>query len=108
MIRTAADNRRFVEAVLWIARTGATWRDLPEDFGPWNSVYVRFRRWAEDGVWERVLAPPHPSRASVIAYDKHLYKERHLVECFINRLKQFRRIATRYDKTPPASKPSSS
>jgi transposase len=53
--RTAADNRRFVEAVLWIARTGAPWRDLPEDFGPWNSVYVRFRRWAEDGVWTRVL-----------------------------------------------------
>ncbi|MGH6900194.1 MAG: hypothetical protein ACREJ5_27200 [Geminicoccaceae bacterium] len=42
---------------------------------------------------------PHPTRASVIAYDQHLDKERHLVECFINKLKHVRRIATRYDKT---------
>lgn len=45
------------------------------------------------------VIPPHPSRAGVMAYDRHLYQERHLVECFINKLKQFRRIATRYDKT---------
>jgi transposase len=50
------------------------------------------------------VIPPHPSRASVVAYDTHLYKERHLVECFINRLKQFRRIATRYDKTTTSFK----
>jgi len=57
--RSAADNRLFVEAVLWIARTGAPWRDLPPEFGPWNSVYVRFRRWAKGGVWDRVLAILH-------------------------------------------------
>lgn len=57
--RAAADNRLFVEAVLWIARTGAPWRDLPPEFGPWNSVYVRFRRWAKGGVWDRVLAILH-------------------------------------------------
>lgn len=45
------------------------------------------------------VIPPHPCRRQAIAYDKHLYKERHLVECFINRTKHFRRIATRYDKT---------
>jgi transposase len=53
--RTGADNRRFVEAVLWIARTGSPWRDLPKAFGPWNSVYKRFARWSDSGVWHRVF-----------------------------------------------------
>jgi len=46
----------FVEAVLWIARTGSPWRDLPGLFGKWNSVFVRFNRWSEGGVWQRIFA----------------------------------------------------
>lgn len=53
--RSAADNRLFVEAVLWIARTGAPWRDLPDAFGLWNSVFKRFRRWTLKGVFESVF-----------------------------------------------------
>jgi putative transposase len=53
---TGADNRMFVEAVLWIARTGSPWRDLPPIFGKWNSVFVRFNRWSEGGVWRRIFA----------------------------------------------------
>ena len=53
--RTAANNRQFVEAVLWIARTGSPWRDLPPQFGPWNSIYQRFARWSRRGVWHRVF-----------------------------------------------------
>ena len=52
--RTAKDNRRFVEAVLWIMRTGSPWRDLPAELGHWHRAYVRFARWREKGVWERV------------------------------------------------------
>ena len=52
---TAKDNRLFVNAVLWIAKTGAPWRDLPERFGNWNSVWRRFDRWARNGAWERVF-----------------------------------------------------
>jgi transposase len=49
------DNRRFIEAVLWIARTGSPWRDLPETFGKWFTVYTRFWRWARKGAWERIF-----------------------------------------------------
>jgi transposase len=53
--RSGADNRMFLEAVLWIARAGAPWRDLPEIFGNWNSTFKRFRRWALKGVFERLF-----------------------------------------------------
>jgi transposase len=53
--RSGADNRLFLEAVLWMARVGAPWRDLPDAFGPWNTVFRRFRRWAMKGVFERLF-----------------------------------------------------
>jgi transposase len=52
---TARDNRLFLEAVLWRVRTGLPWRDLPSDFGNWNSVFQRFRRWAVAGVFDRIF-----------------------------------------------------
>ena len=54
--RPAKDHRTVVNAILWRLRTGAPWRDLPERYGPWQTVYSRFRRWQRAGVWERVLA----------------------------------------------------
>jgi len=205
---TARDNRLFIDAVLWIARTGAPWRDLPERFGNWNSAWRRFDRWCRKGAWLRIVEalkdpdlewlildstvirahqhaagaikqggvdqalgrsrggfgtklhiavdglgnpiefiltggqeadisqgnalieghnfkaaiadkgydgddfvaaiessgaeaviPPRKNRIFKRDYDKHLYKERNLAERFINRIKQFRRVATRYEKT---------
>ena len=53
--RSGTDNRRFMEAVLWIVRTGSPWRDLPATFGNWNSVFRRFRRWTVAGVFDRLF-----------------------------------------------------
>jgi transposase len=204
---TAKDNRLFINAVLWIAKTGAPWRDLPERFGNWNSVWKRFDRWCRKGVWQRIadalqdpelkqlildstiirahqhaagahggpekealgrsrggfstkihvaanqagkpcrfiltpgqqadisqgealisgfnpenvitdkgydsdkfvgtiegtgavpVIPPRANRKEPRDFDKDLYKDRNVVERLWNRMKQFRRVATRYEKT---------
>ena len=53
--RTAADNRLFVNGVLWVLRSGAHWHDLPERYGKYKSLHKRFSRWAASGVWEKVF-----------------------------------------------------
>jgi transposase len=52
---TAKDNRLFLEAVFWRVRTGSPWCDLPPAFGPWNSLFRRFHRWAKSGVFESLF-----------------------------------------------------
>ena len=53
--RNAHDNRRFINAVLWIARTGAPWQDLPERYGKANTAFQRFNRWAKKGRWQTIF-----------------------------------------------------
>src|SRR5207237_212973 len=122
---TAKDNRLFVEAVLYRYRAGIPWRDLPERFGDPIKVRTRFSRWAKSGVWKKVfemladkafdayervierlraagknvVIPPKSNRKNQRAFDKEMYKARHLIENFYCKLKQYRAIATRYDKT---------
>ncbi len=203
-------TRRFLEAVFWMARMGAPWREIPEHYGRWNSIYQRFSRWSDRGIWQKLFVyfaaepdlewllpdttilrahpcaagapsarggqaaqalgfsrggftskshvvvdalgnpldfiltagqrheltqaaalltgyqcdyviadkayesddflatieqmgaipviPARKRRAEPRLYDAHLYQERHVVECFINKIKWFRRIFTRYDK----------
>lgn len=50
-----SDHRTVIDGVLFRVRTGVQWRDLPERFGPWQTVYKRHRRWSADGTWERLL-----------------------------------------------------
>ena len=49
------DHRTVVDGILWIAATGSPWRDLPEEFGTWKTVYERFRRWCREGFWDQIL-----------------------------------------------------
>lgn len=53
--RPSLDNRRYLDGMLHVLRVGCPWRDMHERYGKWNSVYVRFRRWAEQGVWDALL-----------------------------------------------------
>ena len=53
--RLAHDNRRFINAVFWILRTGAPWRDLPPSYGDWKNTHRRFCRWRDRGVWDMLL-----------------------------------------------------
>jgi transposase len=53
--RTGADNRCFVEAIMWVGRNGARWRALPAQYGNWNSVHRRFRRWSKKGIWQMLF-----------------------------------------------------
>jgi len=53
--RPAKPNRKMVNGIVWILRTGAPWRDLPKHYGPWKTVHNRFLRWSKNGVWAAVL-----------------------------------------------------
>jgi putative transposase len=54
--RPGKDDRRFFEAVVWWRRTGVPWRDLPDEFGPWKTVFNRFDRWSKNGRWDELFA----------------------------------------------------
>jgi transposase len=54
--RPPRDHRTIINALLWLAKTGAPWRDLPERYGPWRTAATRFYRWTRSGLWRRILA----------------------------------------------------
>lgn len=56
MGRPVRDRRQVINGILWKLSTGAAWWDLPERYGPWKTVYERFRRWSADGIWDRLLS----------------------------------------------------
>lgn len=79
--RPPSNDRRVLDGVFWIARTGAPWPDLPEEFGKWSSVYRQFRRWTLAGVWEWMLDALHDSGTlpdSVQMIDSTVIRAHHL------------------------------
>jgi len=53
--RPSSDNRKALNGILWVGRSGAPWRDLPERYGSWSSLYDRFARWSDAGVMEKIF-----------------------------------------------------
>lgn len=79
--RPASNHRRVLDGIFWIARTGAAWRDLPEEFGKWSSVYRKFPRWTLAGPWELMLDALNFSGAapdSVQMIDSTVIRAHHL------------------------------
>jgi hypothetical protein len=62
--RPPEDHRTILTGMLWVVRTGAPWRELPPTFGRWPTVYRRYRRWRQDGIWQRVLETLDPTHSS--------------------------------------------
>ena len=71
---TAKDNRLLINAVVWIAKTGAPWRDLPERFGNWNSVFQRFNRWCKAGVFQTIMEKLQDPDLSVLLLDSTIIR----------------------------------
>ncbi len=86
--RPNKDHRRIVNGFLWINRTGAPWRDLPERYGPWRTV----------ARGTRTTIPRKKNEHRGGSFDRYIYRTRNRIERLINRLKQYRRVATRYEK----------
>jgi transposase len=71
--RPPTDRRLAIDAMLWILRSGAPWRDLPEEFGPWQTIYGLFDRWNENGLLDKVLHRLRAARFDSGAIDQELW-----------------------------------
>ena len=106
--RPARDNRRYFESMMCIARTGAQWRHLPDDYGKWNSVFRRYRRWVTTGVFDAMLETlaelaGRDTFADMI--DSTVVRAHHCAVDIKRGLGKQRRSADREEASPPSSAP---
>lgn len=94
------DDCRVLNGGFWVLRSGAPWRDLPENYGPYTTCYNHFVRVGKAGIWDQIF---HRSaiEGSQFAFVPHLYRARNFVERFFNKVKQCRRIAAHYENSQP-------
>lgn len=103
---TAKDNRLFIDAVLWVAKTGAPWRDLPERFGHWNTAWKRFDRWAKKGTWQRVFeALQDPDLEWLILDSTIIRAHPHAAGAKKKRTEQGDKVSRRWAAAAAASEP---
>jgi hypothetical protein len=62
--RPAHDHRQILQGILWVARTGAPWREVPTAFGPWETIHSRYSRWRKEGIWSQIITALHPTTRS--------------------------------------------
>lgn len=105
--RLAGDNRPFFEGMMWMARTGSQWRQLPDEYGKWNSVFRRYRRSVETGVFDALLetlAEMAGRECCADMIDSTIVRAHHCAS--IKRgLRGPRRLASRQAASPPSSTP---
>lgn len=58
------DHRLILTGILWVIRTGSSWREASDRFGPWETLYTRYRRWRKEGIWQQILAVLEPREAT--------------------------------------------
>ena len=103
---TGSDNRLFVNGCLWVLRSGAHWRDLPERYGKWKTVHRRFSRWCHAGVWERVFEALTADRDNrYLMIDSTIVRAHHCAVGIKRGLRKPRRLADRAVALPPNSMP---
>lgn len=71
--RPPGDRRPIVDGIFWILRTGSPWRDLPEEFGPWGTVWDLFDKWNADGIWDEILRRLQAAQVEAGAIDEELW-----------------------------------
>jgi transposase len=106
--RPAGDNRRYFEGMMWVARTGAQWRHLPDEYGKWNSVFRRYRRWIGTGVFDAMLetlAELAGRERSADMIDSTVVRAHHCAVGIKRGLKSQRRLADRAAASQPSSTP---
>jgi transposase len=106
--RPARDNRPYFEGMMWIARTGAQWRHLPDEYGKWNSVFRRYGRWAETGVFDAMLetlAEMVERDTSADMIDSTVVRAHHCAIGLKKGIKRPRGSAGRAAASPPNSTP---
>src|SRR3546814_1242125 len=106
--RPAQDNRRYFEGMMWIARTGAQWRHLPDEYGKWNSVFRRYRRWVTTGVFDAMLETLAELAGRDIAadmIDSTVVRAHHCAVGIKRGLSKPRLSADRAEASPPSCPP---
>jgi len=106
--RPAGDNRPFFEGMMWMARTGSQWRQLPDEYGNWNSVFRRYRRWVESGVFDTMLetlAEMAGRDRTADMIDSTIVRAHHCAVGTKKELGRPRRSAAHAAASPPSSMP---